>query len=225
MTKEGRRLNEAIFEGLRFGDDGLLPVVAQDAVTGEILMLAWADREALRTTEELGELVLYSRSRKELWHKGKTSGNRMKVLALRADCDSDAVVALVDPAGPACHTGARSCFFRNLLGEGGDEASFPGRLWRYLLERRHDGPDESYTASLLARGKSRVGQKIGEEGVETAIAVATGDREGTLYEAADLVYHLLVGLIALDIPLGDLWKELASRHRPREGKNERPSPE
>lgn len=213
---EGWIVNEETFENLRFDEKGLLPVVVQDKTTGEILMLAWANEEALKETERRGELVLFSRSRNRLWHKGEESGNTMKVLSLKTDCDGDAVVAAVEPSGPACHTGAESCFFRHLLGEKGDEATFPGRLWRYLLKRRHDDPEASYTASLLARGKSRVGQKIGEEGVETAIAVATGDRGQTLYEGADLIYHLLVGLIALDIPLGDLWKELASRHGKKE---------
>jgi phosphoribosyl-ATP pyrophosphohydrolase/phosphoribosyl-AMP cyclohydrolase len=199
---------------VKFDDRGLVPVIAQDAVTGEVLMLAYAIRNALKLAEERGELVLFSRSRQEIWHKGATSGNTMKVLALRLDCDGDTVLAMVEPAGPACHTGNRSCFYRNLLGELQGDPSFIGRLWKYLQKRRHDAPEESYTANLLARGRERVAQKIGEEGVETALAVATGNRAQTRYETADLVYHLLVGLLAADFPLNEIREELASRHKP-----------
>lgn len=200
---------------IKFDDRGLVPVIAQDAITGEVLMLAFANREALELTEERGELVLFSRSRQEIWHKGATSGNTMKVSALRLDCDGDTVLALVEPTGPACHTGNRTCFYRDLLGEMQGDPTFIGRLWKYLQERRNDDPDESYTARLLARGRERVAQKIGEEGVETALAIATGNRAETRYEAADLVYHLLVGLLAADIPLNEILEELGSRHSPK----------
>lgn len=199
---------------VKFDDSNLVPVIAQDSVTGEVLMLAYANREALELTEQRGELVLFSRSRQQLWHKGATSGNTMKVSALRLDCDGDTILAMVEPAGPACHTGNRSCFYRDLLGELRGDPTFIGRLWKYLGKRRYDDPKESYTADLLARGRERVAQKIGEEGVETALAVATGDRGQTRYEAADLVYHLLVGLLAADIPLSEILEELASRHKP-----------
>lgn len=200
---------------VRFDNNGLVPVIAQDAVTAEVLMLAYANSEALKLTEERGELVLYSRSRQEIWHKGATSGNTMKVRALKLDCDGDAVLALVEPAGPACHTGNRTCFYRSLLGELGGDPTFIGRLWKFLQQRATDSPEESYTARLLARGKERVAQKIGEEGVETALAVATAHRDHVRYEAADLIYHLLVGLIASDITLEEIRGELASRHKPQ----------
>lgn len=198
---------------LRFDKEGLIPVVAQDAATGEVLMVAWANREALGLTLERGELVLWSRSRQEIWHKGATSGNRMRVLELCVDCDGDTLLALVEPMGPACHTGERSCFFRSLWGEPAREGTFLGRLWRYLEKRSLESPDESYTAKLIAQGRERVAQKVGEEGVETALAVATDNRENFRYEAADLLYHLLVACISMKLPLTELFRELESRHR------------
>ena len=124
----------------------------------------------------------------------------MRVIELRIDCDGDTLLAIVDPAGPACHTGKRTCFYRSLWGkENSTEATFLGRLWGYLNIRKSEDPEESYTARLLAKGPSRVAQKVGEEGVETAIAAATGDRESFRYEAADLIYHLLVACISSGI--------------------------
>lgn len=199
---------------VKFDSQGLVPVVAQDLTSGEVLMLAYGNAESLAETERTGELVLYSRSRKEIWHKGETSGNRLKVAELRLDCDGDAILAIVEPLGPACHTGNWSCFYRNILGEPAGDGTFPGRLWRYLLKRKGASPEESYTARLISRGPSRAGQKVGEEGVEVAIAAATKDREALVREAADLIYHLLVALISLDVPLNELWRELRSRHRP-----------
>jgi phosphoribosyl-ATP pyrophosphohydrolase/phosphoribosyl-AMP cyclohydrolase len=116
--------------------------------------------------------------------------------------------------GPACHTGNWSCFYRNILGEPAGDGTFLGRLWRYLLKRKGASSEESYTARLISKGPSRTGQKVGEEGVEVAIATATKDREALVREAADLIYHLLVALISLDVPLNELWRELRSRHRP-----------
>ena len=199
---------------IKFDGAGLVTVVVQDALTAEVLMTAWADAEALRLTEERGELVFWSRSRSCLWHKGETSGNKMRLREMRIDCDGDTLLALVDPAGPACHTGRRSCFHRTLFGEGGaGEPTFLGRLFRYLSVRKNDSPDESYTARLLSLGLSRVAQKVGEEGVETALACATCDKDGFRREAADLLYHLLVACIASGVSLSDVLSELASRHK------------
>jgi phosphoribosyl-ATP pyrophosphohydrolase/phosphoribosyl-AMP cyclohydrolase len=206
---------EAI-DKIKFDDDGLVTVVVQDSDTGEALMVAWADREALRLTLERGEMVFWSRSRKELWHKGLTSGNRLFLRELRIDCDGDSLLALVAPVGPACHTGERSCFFRSVAQSDGDSdaGTFPGRLFRYLESRAKDSQDESYTARLIASGRSRVAQKVGEEGVETAIALATGDRENFCYEAADLLYHLEVACIVAGVRFSDVLNELKSRHKP-----------
>lgn len=204
------------FEGVKFDERGLVVVVVQDAGTGEVLMTAWANEEALRLTSERGELVLWSRSRQEIWHKGLTSGSRMKVLEIRADCDCDTLLALVEPAGPACHTGERTCFFTSLFKSGKaspDAGTFLGRLARYLKTRAKDSPEESYTARLLARGARRVAQKVGEEGVETALALAAGDAENFRCEAADLLYHLQVACIAADVAFEDVLRELMSRHR------------
>lgn len=199
---------------IKFDEKGLVPVVVQDAISAEILMVAWANADSLQLTAESGELVLWSRSRQELWHKGETSGNTMSLIEMRIDCDGDTLLAVVTPAGPACHTGARSCFFKTLFGKkNSTEGTFLGRLWYYLNKRKNDSIDESYTAKLLARGKSRVAQKVGEEGVETALAIATGDDDGFCYEAADLLYHLLVGCIATGVPLDSILRELSSRHK------------
>ncbi len=199
---------------VKFDEKGLVPVIVQDRTSAEILMTAWANEEALRKTAFGGELTLWSRSRKELWKKGETSGNVMKVIELRIDCDGDTLLAIVEPSGPACHTGRRTCFYRSLWGEeNSTEASFLGRLWRCLNTRKSYDPKESYTAKLLSEGPSRVAQKVGEEGVETALAAAAGDREGFRYEAADLLYHLLVACISSNVSLNDVLSELASRHK------------
>ena len=199
---------------VKFDEKGLVPVIVQDSTTAEVLMTAWANEEALKLTADSGELTLWSRSRKELWKKGETSGNVMRVIELRIDCDGDTLLAIVDPAGPACHTGKRTCFYRSLWGkENSTEATFLGRLWGYLNIRKSEDPEESYTARLLAKGPSRVAQKVGEEGVETAIAAATGDREGFRYEAADLLYHLLVACISSGVSFKEVLDELMSRHK------------
>lgn len=199
---------------IKFDEKGLVPVVVQDSTTAEVLMTAWANEEALKLTADYGELTLWSRSRKELWKKGETSGNVMKVIEIRIDCDGDTLLAMVEPAGPACHTGRRTCFYRSLWGkENSTEATFLGRLWQYLNKRKSESPEESYTARLLAKGPSRVAQKVGEEGVETAIAAATGDRDGFRYEAADLLYHLLVACISSGVSFKEVLDELMSRHK------------
>ena len=204
---------------VKFDEKGLVPVVVQDRTSAEILMAAWANEEALKLTAACGELTLWSRSRKELWKKGKTSGNVMKVIELRIDCDGDTLLAIVEPSGPACHTGKQTCFYRSLWGkEDSTEATFLGRLWRYLNIRKSRDTEESYTARLLAKGPSRVAQKVGEEGVETAIAAATGDRDGFRYEAADLLYHLLVACISSGVTFNEVLDELMSRHRRDEDK-------
>lgn len=203
------------WDTLRFDEKGLIPVIVQDALSGKVLMMAWADRAALEETVATGEMVFFSRSRGGRWHKGETSGNTQRLRELRADCDGDTILALVEPAGPACHTGKESCFHNPLWGTPPGDPTFLGTLWRYLQKRKNDSPEESYTARLLGKGIPRVAQKIGEEGLETSLAVALQDREGAVYEASDLLYHLLVGLLSLDIPLEELWRELASRHTPK----------
>lgn len=185
-------------------DAGLLPVVVQDADSGEVLMLAWANDEALAATERTGEAHFWSRSRNELWQKGATSGNLMRVVELAADCDGDAILYRVDPIGPACHTGARSCF----------DAHRPFTLRdleRVIAERRGADPADSYTARLLAAGPRRPVEKLVEEAGELASAALAGTDEEVRHEAADLVYHLLVTLAARGITFGELEATLGGR--------------
>jgi phosphoribosyl-AMP cyclohydrolase / phosphoribosyl-ATP pyrophosphohydrolase len=186
---------------------GLLPVVVQDADDGTVLMLAWANAEALAATERTGEAHFWSRSRDELWHKGATSGNRMPIVEVALDCDADALLYRVRPTGPACHTGARACF-------GTDAPPFGlAELERVIGDRRSTDPAASYTARLLADGPRRPAEKLVEEAGETAVAALAGSDDELRAEAADLAYHLLVLLAARNVPLGDVLTELAQRHR------------
>lgn len=197
---------------IRFDERGLVPVIAQDAHTGEVLTLAYANREALERTLESGEAHYYSRSRQELWHKGATSGNTQTVTGVRLDCDGDALLYLVEPAGPACHTGERSCFFTSISGT--SSRSF-GLMVEYLagvIATRHtEMPEGSYTARLLREGTGRVAQKVGEEAVEVVISALEGERLAE--ETADLVYHLLVLLQERGVTLEEVAKVLEERHR------------
>ncbi len=180
---------------------GLLPVVSQHVRTGEVLMLGYANREALARTLESGELVLWSRSRGELWHKGATSGNTQRVVALYADCDADAVLALVEPAGPACHTGDWTCF--------GGLPTVPA-LASVLDDRVENTPEGSYTTRLLADLNLRT-KKLGEEAVELATACALEDPARAAEEAADLVYHALVACRALGVSAAEVLGVLEGR--------------
>jgi len=197
-------------ESLKYDDRGLVTAVAQDAATGAVLMVAWADREAVEKTIETGQAHFWSRSRRRLWRKGESSGNVLEVEEIRADCDRDTLLLRVRPAGPACHLGTRSCFEPN-----------PARLelgWlTAVLEARRGGdPEESYTARLLAEGLPRIAQKVGEEAVETVIAALAenGDREGAVVEeASDLLYHLLVLLLAAGVAPEEVAAKLRQRHR------------
>ncbi len=193
---------------LSYDDRGLLPAIAQDEASGAVLMLAWADREAVERTLATGEAHFWSRSRRELWHKGATSGNTLQVVEVLTDCDRDTLLLRVRPAGPACHRGTRSCFEPNA-------ASLElGWLWRVLEARRDDGGKASYTARLLAEGLPRAAQKVGEEAVETVIASlgSEGDPQAVVEEGADLLYHLLVLLMAAGVEPGRLAAELQKRH-------------
>jgi phosphoribosyl-ATP pyrophosphohydrolase/phosphoribosyl-AMP cyclohydrolase len=198
-------------EEIRFDEQGLVACVMQDARTGEVLTLAYMDEEALRLTRETGEIHFWSRSRGELWHKGATSGNRMKVRALRVDCDADAIVALVDPAGPACHTGERSCF------HAGDLEPQPGEalaeLERTIAARKASGEaGSSYTAELLADPAS-IGEKVREEAEEVTRAAREESDRRVREEAADVLYHLAVLLASRGLSYGDAFEELNERRR------------
>jgi phosphoribosyl-AMP cyclohydrolase / phosphoribosyl-ATP pyrophosphohydrolase len=193
-----------------FDERGLVPVVIQDRASGEVLTLAYANEEALDKTRETGELHLWSRSRGELWHKGATSGNTMRVHALRTDCDNDAVLALVEPAGPACHTGARTCFFNGDLTAQPAEA-LPG-LERTLRERQAERPEGSYTVQLLD-DPALIGAKVEEEAEEVARAAREEPDDRVDSEAADLLYHLLVLLRSRGRSLADAAQVLLARAR------------
>jgi phosphoribosyl-AMP cyclohydrolase / phosphoribosyl-ATP pyrophosphohydrolase len=175
----------------------LRPAIVQDADDGRVLMLAWMDAEAEQRTRDTGEAWFWSRSRQQLWRKGETSGNTLAVEEIRDDCDGDALLVRVRPAGPVCHTGALSCF--------------APALWRTISERASERPDGSYVVSLLDAGVQRCAQKVGEEAVETTVAAVAGDRDALVAEAADLVFHLYVLLKASGVELEDVEDELARR--------------
>lgn len=202
-------------ESLRFDERGLLPVVAQDVDSGAVLMVAWADREAVARTRETGFACFFSRSRGVPWMKGESSGNRMRVVEARADCDRDTLLLRVRPEGPVCHTGARSCFEPN------PPTLELGWLAEVVAARRDADPEASYTARLLAAGPERIGRKLGEEAMETVLAAVVpggagddGDdgKDSLAWEAADLLYHLVVLLESRGVGLAEVAAELGRRH-------------
>jgi len=198
---------------IAFDERGLVPCVAQDWSTGEVLTLAYMNREALDRTLESGEVHFWSRSRGELWRKGESSGNVQRLRSLRYDCDADALLALVEPAGPACHTGERTCFYRSIE----DEAVAPYEalpaLSRTLAQRRDELPEGSYSAELFRAGPGRIGAKVEEEAEETARAGREESDERLREESADLLYHLGVLLHARGLTYADAFEELTRRMR------------
>jgi phosphoribosyl-AMP cyclohydrolase / phosphoribosyl-ATP pyrophosphohydrolase len=201
---------EALSE-IAFGEDGLVPCIVQDWTTGEVLTLAYMNREALERTISSGETHFWSRSRGQLWHKGETSGNVQLVRSLRYDCDADALLVIVEPAGPACHTGERSCFHRT-LGEPAVAAheALPA-LARTLAARQRDLPEGSYTAELLAAGSGAIGDKVVEESDEVVRAAASESDARVLEEAADVLYHLGVLLQSRGLSYAGAFEELTAR--------------
>jgi len=198
---------------VRFNHDGLVPCVTQDARSGEVLTLAWMNSEALELTRKTGEVHFFSRSRQEIWHKGETSGNTQKVLDLRIDCDEDAILALVEPAGPACHTGERTCFFRTSRGEPVSEpvpAEALADLQRTLDKRAAERPESSYTVTLLDNRELAAG-KVLEEAEEVTRAVREESDERVAEEAADVLYHLAVLLKSREVPLARVMEVLNGR--------------
>ncbi len=202
-------VSSPVEELLVYDERGLVPCVVQDWATGEVLTLAYMNEMALRRTRATGELHLWSRSRQELWHKGATSGNTQAVCSLRVDCDGDALLALVQPAGPACHTGERTCFHRGELDQGAPCESLPA-LERTLKERARERPAGSYTVELLD-DPGRIGEKVMEEAEEVARAAREESEERVDEEAADLVYHLLVLLHSRGRSLSDAERVLDER--------------
>jgi phosphoribosyl-AMP cyclohydrolase / phosphoribosyl-ATP pyrophosphohydrolase len=204
-------LSESPAVEIAFDERGLVPVVVQDWRTGEVLTLAYANAEAVDRTRETGELHLWSRSRQELWHKGATSGNVQHVRALRLDCDGDALLALVEPAGPACHTGARTCFHHGDVDAAAPHEALPA-LERTLEDRRRERPAGSYTVELLD-DPPRIGAKVEEEAEEVARAAREEADDRVDEEAADVLYHLTVLLHSRDRALTDAQDVLNGRRR------------
>ena len=196
---------------LKFDERGLIPAIVQDARTREVLTLAYMNEESLARTIESGETWFWSRSRNELWHKGATSGNTQSLVGLASDCDDDAIVVLVNPAGPACHTGARSFFDGGKPEE--EIGSVLANLYALIEARERERPEGSYTTYLFDKGLDKILKKVGEESAETIIAAKNEDGERLTSEVADLVYHLLVLLVARGVSLEQVGAELAQRRK------------
>lgn len=195
-----------VLESAKFGADGLIPAVVQDARTREVLTVAYMNKEALQLTLERNETYFWSRSRQQLWHKGETSGNFQKVVRVSLDCDQDAVLVEVEPLGPACHTGAYSCF--------GMEADLEGvlqELYALIETRKEKRPEGSYTTYLFNSGLDKILKKVGEEATETIVAAKNPDDARLISETSDLIYHLLVLLVERGVTLNEIRQELKDR--------------
>ena len=189
--------------------EGILPAIIQDGKTEQVLMLGYMNAESLTKTYETGLVTFYSRSRKTLWTKGETSGNTLRLVSIESDCDQDTLLVRATPTGPTCHEGTTSCF-----GDKGPQGlGFLAKLENLIEERKTADSDSSYTAKLLQGPLHKAAQKVGEEGVETALAAIAETDDGLVYEAADLIYHLMVLLAAKDVAFNDVISELQSRHK------------
>jgi phosphoribosyl-AMP cyclohydrolase / phosphoribosyl-ATP pyrophosphohydrolase len=202
---------------VRFDEKGLVPAIVQDADTKEVLTLAYMNQESLTKTLETGETWFFSRSRQELWHKGATSGNTQSVVSVKYDCDQDAVLVLVQPKGPACHTGAVSCFSEGIVTERAAASMEDYRILQSLeqliIEREKERPEGAYTTYLFEKGVDKILKKVGEEASEVIIAAKNRDKEELKWEAADLLYHLQVLLVEQGLPFKEVLKTLEERHK------------
>ena len=196
---------------LKYDANGLIPAIVQDHYTKKVLMLAYMNEESLKISLEEGMTCFYSRSRQELWRKGETSGNRQHIMSIRTDCDCDTLLVDVIKDGPACHTGSESCFF-NVIEEKDDEAFSYEGLYKMLLGRKLEKKEGSYTTYLFEKGTDKILKKVGEECTEVIIAAKAHDKEETVYEIADLLYHVTVLMIDAGITLDEVTAELAKRH-------------
>ncbi|MGE7272771.1 bifunctional phosphoribosyl-AMP cyclohydrolase/phosphoribosyl-ATP diphosphatase HisIE [Brevibacillus panacihumi] len=206
------------WEQLKFDENGLIPAIVQDAVSKTVLTLAYMNRESLQKSLETKETWFWSRSRQELWHKGATSGNTQRIVSMKADCDGDSLVVQVVPSGPACHTGAYSCFATDMLPEeesaeksGSDRYAILGELEQLIAEREAERPEGSYTTYLFEKGVDKILKKVGEEAAEVIIAAKNRDPQELRYEASDLIFHLLVLLREQKLPLDEVLSELERR--------------
>lgn len=202
---------------LKFDDRGLIPAIAQDAESGRVLMLAYMNAESLRRTLESGQVWFYSRSRRELWHKGATSGSYLNLRRVVADCDGDALLLLVEPTGPVCHTGADVCFFDDIAAEPESETAVGSGILDEVFDviegRKRELPEGSYVASLFRGGLDRIAKKVGEEAAESIIAAKNGDPEPLAAEVADLWFHTLIMLSACGLEPEAIYAELRRRRR------------
>ncbi len=197
---------------LKFDEKGLIPAIVVDAVSKKVLTLAYMNRESLEISMKKGLTCFYSRSRQELWLKGETSGNYQHIVSITADCDNDALVVMVEKDGPACHTGTDSCFTKELWeSESLHEFSYEG-LMKLIEGRKIDKKEGSYTTYLFEKGLDKILKKVGEECTEVIIGAKSNDKKETVYEIADLCYHVMVLMIEMGISLEDIHKELSSRH-------------
>ena len=205
-------INEKEIEALKFDKDGLIPAIVVDAKSGKVLTLAYMNRESLKISIEKGLTCFYSRSRQELWLKGETSGNYQHIVSITADCDSDALIVKVEKDGPACHTGTDSCFTKEVfISDELSEFSLDG-LYSLLIGRRAERPEGSYTTYLFDKGVDKILKKVGEESTEVIIAAKASDKKETVYEIADLAYHVMVLMCEMGISVEEVRDELASRH-------------
>jgi phosphoribosyl-AMP cyclohydrolase / phosphoribosyl-ATP pyrophosphohydrolase len=209
---------QQVFSKLRFDGQGLIPVVVQDVITRQVLTVAYMNRETLERSVMERETYFWSRSRREVWHKGATSGNSQKITRIEADCDGDALLVWVEPRGPACHTGAVSCFFDQVFSDGGsvEPPTFSQtveRLVGVIKSRQAEMPEGSYTSYLFAKGIDKILKKIGEEAAETIIAAKNRSRSELVLESADLLYHLLVLFVNEGLQVREVLEELDKRAR------------
>lgn len=209
-------MTQRVIDGLKFDDRGLIPAIVQDRSTGRVLMMAYMNKEALEKTVETGTTWFFSRSRNKLWNKGETSGNVQRVKGICVDCDMDTLLLLVDQQGAACHTGNRSCFYRDLDGSPCDNwpetAGVLDRLYSVVLDRRNNPREGSYTNYLLEKGLDKTLKKVGEEAAEVIIGAKNPGKQETVYEIADLLYHITVLMLQKGIEYHEVYSELASRH-------------
>ncbi len=197
---------------LKFDDRGLIPAVVVDAITKQVLTVAYMNEESLRISMAEGRTCFWSRSRQELWRKGETSGNVQHIVSITADCDADALLVVVEKDGPACHTGSASCFFQSVWhSDTLQDFSLQG-LYDLLSDRKATRPEGSYTSYLFDKGIDKILKKVGEESTEVIIAAKAGDCKETVYELADLAYHAMVLMVEMGISVEDVHRELASRH-------------